>query len=573
MLALPGLLAAQPAAEKDPVLRAMLDEIERTRALRVVGEPPYFVEYSLDDAEFYSVSASYGALMSERSSRIRQPRVRMRVGDTKLDSTNHIFSDVYRGSRYDPAQFTLDDSYDVLRIGFWLATDRSYKQGVEALARKKASLKNINVTELLPDFGPAPAVKLVLPAPRKPIDQAEWRNRVRQASAVFSRFPEVLQSDASANFSQTISYLVNNEGTQFRIPDHLSIVRVRAAGQAPDGMMVWDQADFPGLGVDHVPSTKDLLQAAAQVGENIKALIAAPTLDSYSGPVLFEGVAASQLIGELLGRNLSITRRPVTDPNRPLNIPTGELEGRIGSRTLPEWMDAVDDPTQKEFRGKPLLGHYLIDIEGVRPAPVVMVEKGALKSYYSTRQPISGAEVSNGHARLPGALGNYTAAAGNLFIRASQTSPASELRKKLTGMGVQRNKPFVIVIRKLDFPSGASIENMRRIAGGQTGRVSSIPLLVYRVFPDGKEELLRGLRFRGVSVRTLRDIVAASDDVHLFHFLENGAPFAHMDGGGYVSPTSIVSPSILFEDIELERIPGELGKLPVVPPPPLAVNQ
>jgi predicted Zn-dependent protease len=573
VLPLAGLLSAQPGPEKDIVLQAMMDEIERTRALRVVGDPPYFVEYSLDDAEFYSVIASYGALMTERSNRIRQPRIRVRVGDPKLDNTNHVFSDVYRGARYDPSQFTLDDNYEALRIGFWLATDRSYKQAAEALARKKASIKNINVTELLPDFSPAPVVKLLLPAPRKAIDQAEWRNRVRQASTLFSQYPEVLQSDASANFSQTISYLVNNEGTLFRIPDHLSIVRVRASGQAPDGMMVWDQADFSGFGVDQTPTSKELMQAATQVAENVKALVSAPTMDNYAGPVLFEGAAAAQLIGEVLGRNLSIIRRPVTDPNRPLNLPAGDLEGRIGARILPEWMDVVDDPTQKEFQGKPLLGHYLIDIEGVRPAPLVMVEKGVLKSFYSTRQPIQGVESSNGHARLPGALGNYSATAGNLFLRAAQTSPAADLRKKLTDMGRQRNKPFVVVIRKLDFPSGASVESLRRIAGGQSSRATSIPLLAYRVYPDGNEELIRGVRFRGLTARSLRDIVAASDELHLFHFLENGAPFAHMDGGGYVAPTSTVSPSLLFEDLELERIPGELPKLPIVPPPALARSQ
>ncbi|NUQ74367.1 MAG: hypothetical protein HUU21_12490, partial [Polyangiaceae bacterium] len=112
-------------AADDVILKAMKEEMNRGKALRVVGDPPYFFEYTLDDAEFYTVSASYGALNVERTSRARQPRIRIRVGEPKLDNTNHIYSDIYRGARYDSSQFPLDDNYQTLRLGFWLATDRA----------------------------------------------------------------------------------------------------------------------------------------------------------------------------------------------------------------------------------------------------------------------------------------------------------------------------------------------------------------------------------------------------------------------------------------------------------------
>ena len=66
-----------------------------------------------------------------------------------------------------------------------------------------------------------------------------------------------------------------------------------------------------------------------------------------------------------------------------------------------------------------------------------------------------------------------------------------------------------------------------------------MPLLVYKVFPDGREELVRGLRFRGLNARSLKDILAAGNDTHVFEFLDNPAPFAligalrvHHRGGG-----------------------------------------
>lgn len=570
LLAVPAL-HAQPA-EKDVILRAMKDELARSRMLRVVDAPPYFIEYSLDDSEIYYVHGSFGALMTERVSRLRQPRVRLRVGDPKLDNSNHIFSDAFRGSRYDPAQFPIDDNYDTLRFGFWLATDRAYKQALEALARKKASLRNMSVPADLADFSAAPAVDLVLPGQRKPIDAAAWKLRVKQVSAVCANYEQILSCDVGAGISQTISYLVNSEGSQIRYPDHIASFRIRAQGLASDGTTVRAYAEFHAHEPENLPQA-EFLRAVQQVAETVVALSTAPPADQYTGPVLFEGPAAGQLLAELLGRNLSIFRRPVTDPDRPLNLPSGELEGRLGARILPDWIDVADDPTQKEWRGRPLLGHYLVDSEAVPPKPLSVVEKGILKAFYTTRQPVAGMEGSNGHARLPGALGNHNATAGCLFVRAGQTATSADLRKRLLDMGRQRNKPFVLVVRKMDFPSTATFDELRRIGGSQSGRAVSIPLLMYKVFQDGREELVRGVRFRGLSVRFLKDILAASDELFLFQYLENGAPFAHMEAGGYVAPVSVVAPSLLFEDLELERIPGEVPRPPVVPPPPLVTTR
>jgi len=98
-------------------------------------------------------------------------------------------------------------------------------------------------------------------------------------------------------------------------------------------------------------------------------------------------------------------------------------------------------------------------------------------------------------------------------------------------------------------------------------RPISPPVLVYRVYPDGREELVRGLRFRGVSTRSLRDVLAASQETVLFDYVNNGAPLASLGGGGLLAPTSIVSPGLLFEEIEFDVPQEQLPKLPVVPPP------
>jgi hypothetical protein len=281
------------------------------------------------------------------------------------------------------------------------------------------------------------------------------------------------------------------------------------------------------------------------------------------------------MFADVLGRNLALPRRPVTPPGRPFPFLTSELENRTGSRVLPEWMDVVDDPSQTEWRGHTLFGHYEVDMEGVAAGRVSLIEKGVLKTFLLTRQPVKGFDASNGHARLPGAFGANAAGIGNLFVQASGGVASGELRKRLIESCRERNKPYGIVIRKMDFPSSASFEELRRVLAGmaQSGggsRPVSLPLLVYRVYQDGREELVRGLRLRGFNVRSLKDIVAASDETFVLDFYDNGAPFAAMGGASFVSEASVIAPSVLIDYVELERAQEELPKPPLVPKPSLA---
>jgi len=239
-------------------------------------------------------------------------------------------------------------------------------------------------------------------------------------------------------------------------------------------------------------------------------------------------------------------------------------------------MDVVDDPTQTEWRGHTLLGHYLYDIEGVKPEPLTLVEKGTLKTFLLTRTPVlKGFDHSNGRARFTGAYGEDAPGFGNLFVRATQTVAPADLRKKLLDLCRERNKSYGIVVRKLDFPSSASIEEFRRMAAAMAQssggtRPVSLPLLVYRVYPDGREELVRNLRFRSLSTRSLKDIVAASNESFVFDLIDSNAPFALMGAGNYVTTASVIAPAILFDELEFEPIEEEVPKPPIVPPPPLA---
>jgi hypothetical protein len=374
-----------------------------------------------------------------------------------------------------------------------------------------------------------------------------------------------------------VRYLANSEGTRVRVPENLAWIEIRAQGRAADVSFVRDAEVIEARDLAAFPSEDQVRRAVVQVADNIKALAAAPRGEAYTGPVVFEGIAGPQIVAELFASQLALTRRPVSEPGRPAPFRASDLEGRVGSRVMPEFLNVLDDPTRTTAAGQRLLGDYDVDEEGVVPKPLPVVEKGVLRNVMLSRQPVRGFTAPNGRARLPGAYGAKAPAYSNLIVSASETVSREELRKKLLELCAQRQKPYGIVVRKMDYPSSAPLDELRRIAvssqqSGSSARPISTPLLVYRVYPDGKEELVRGLRFRNLGTRALRDVIAVSSENTGFHFLYNQAPFSLMGGATYIAPVSVIGPSLLFDELELELPQDEVLRAPVVAPPPLTQN-
>jgi TldD protein len=562
-----GMLSAQaPAA--DPIFQAMHDEIDRARKLSLANlEAPYFVEYVIDEQESFSVTANLGGLLSRRRERFRAPDVHIRVGDYKFDNTNFA-TGFGGGSRYDLERFPLEDSYPLLRRYFWLMADSAYKSSVEAISRKRAAMRNMQQGEQLNDFAHAEPVKSVRPFKHLVLDEDQWAGRVRTLSAIFAQYPEIKNSGVELDVSDGGLHLVNSEGTEVRAPESVAVLRARALAQAPDGTSLRDAVTFHAFDAAHLPGDAELVSGISALAGNLVALAKAPKGEDYNGPVMFEGAAGAQIFAEVLARNLTLTRRPVADGGRGGGVQNSDLDGRMGARVLPDSFDVVDDPTQTEWRGRPLFGSFTVDREGVLAKPLRLIEKGVLKNYLLTRQPVRGFEGSNGRARLPGPFGTSAASISNLFVSTSEPVTVSEMKKRLIELCRTRNKPYGIIVRRMDFPSSAGVDEARRLMSAQQGgRPVSIPILVYKVYVDGREELVRGLRFRGFNVRSLKDILAAGDDSAAFEYMDNTAPFALIGGAGFTSEACVVAPSILIDDLELHPVEEELPKLPVVPAP------
>jgi len=71
---------------------------------------------------------------------------------------------------------------------------------------------------------------------------------------------------------------------------------------------------------------------------------------------------------------------------------------------------------------------------------------------------------------------------------------------------------------------------------------------------DGHEEMVRGMEFGAVETRELKRILAGGESVSVYN--SNA-------GAGY----SIICPSVLFEELELNKIEKEFDRLPILDAP------
>jgi hypothetical protein len=538
------VLCASALWGADAVYDAMQAELARSMTLSLQQlDKPYFISYAIDDGMAWTAAAFEGGLVNARASKFRTPAVQVRVGDYEFDNTNGG-PGRGRGASYDLTGFPLDDDPLVIRQYLWLETDSAYKAAVQAIARKRASRRSVNMTDHLPDFAKAKPFTLNEDRPLIQFDNKAWNERIRRVSAIFGQFPNLRDSAVTYSVIDGVHRYINSEGTRVRQMQTEIRVQLAANIQAPDGMVLRDTESFYRHDVNKMPTEDQLSQTVRAMAGQLTKLAAAPMGEDYSGPILFEGTASAQLMAELLGRNLHVVR-PAPGGfgrgGRGRSSGRGgatELQGRRGVRIMPDMFSVVDDPTLPGF------GHNEVDNEGVPSLPVTLVEKGVLKDFLRTRLPVQGFDESNGRAMM----GNSPAPT-NLVITTAEKSTLAEMKQKMIDLCKQRSLKYGVIVRKLDFPRG--------------GRFSeddiAPPLYIYRLYTDGHEEMIRGVRLRSVDARSLKDILLAGDDMTTLDYVEGGS-----------ADVSVRAPSVLIDDLDLERVNETLPKLPAAPSPLVA---
>jgi predicted Zn-dependent protease len=520
------------AASAPSLLDILSDELQRNFNIlkQKADPPPYYLDYTVTDDERQTLSATLGTIDFHDNQKRRFLDITLRVGTPQLDNYHAI--DGKRGQYKQGEMIALDDVPDAIRRKVWLETDRMYKLAARRLIEIKSNQEvKVKAADSSADFSSEPpAVYQEPPPPIGNIDE-EWTKRARKWSAEVSDFPDVLYSNVNLLSQRLSKYMVSTDGTRLLHGRNFVSLSIVARGKATDGMDLVALEDYQAADLAHLPPATEIDAAAKRVGQNLANLVQAPAVEPFVGPAILSGRASAVFFHEIFGHRIEGHRQK------------DETEGQtftkaVGTAVLPTFLSVVFDPTRKTLDGMDLNGYYTYDDEGVKARPVTVVENGILKTFLTSRSPIDGVDHSNGHGRRQPGL-EAESRQSNLIVESKKQVSDQALRQMLIAEIKRQNKPYGLYFDEI---TGGYTTTQRR--GLQAFTV--IPLMVYRVFADGRpDELVRGVDIVGTPLSSFAKILATSDKPQVF----NGYCGAE---SGQV-PVSAASPAILVSEIEIQK--------------------
>jgi TldD protein len=531
---------------QSPLVKILSDELERNfTALKQRADPaPYFLGYEVTDQEEDVILASRGSIDGQNHHRDRILDITVRAGSPKFDNYRRTGNDRVHFTL--PTRIALDDNPDSIRKTIWLTTDRVYRGAAQRLIRIQSDEKlRAAAADGSDDFSVEQPQTFYSSPPALKFNSTEWAARLRKVSADMSKYPGAINSDVAIEVQRVMTTLVTSEGTRVETGRLFARLIITARGKASDGMDLGSMETFETGDPSTLPKDAQILEAVERAGKNLSDLLHAPPADPYVGPAILSGRAAGVFFHEIFGHRIEGHRQK------------DETEGQtftksVGKPVLPAFLSVIFDPTRVDYDGIALNGTYAYDDEGVKARKIVAVDNGILKTFLMSRSPINGFPNSNGHGRR--SAGNeIVSRQSNLIVESTNKVSDAELRKMLIEEVKKQGKSYGLYFDQ--------------VTGGYTTTASRglqaftvIPLVVYRVFADGRpDELIRGADIVGTPLASFEKIMATSDKMEVF----NGICGAE---SGSV-PVSAVSPALLVSQIEIQRKERSQDRPPILTRP------
>lgn len=587
------LMPAPPEPTTAPSSRAVTNEIvdavaqEMNRAMQNLALPgaphPYHISYKITEVEVNDAVASLGYTTSHRERHFVTLEARVRVGSPKFDNGNFLVPGAADVDGVATITLSLEGSPRLARRAAWLVTDAAYKEALiqaraKFEARKTSGVRKDDVPAWLPQKAIVSEDEIKVPA----LESKEaLEQRAKELSAVFRGVPHIRDSRVSLTSYLERRWYVSTDGTSVTDTRRASGVLLTASSQANDGQPLHQYFLRYGHTAKDLPSDADLVAEAKKIAEILKGQQAAPLIGRYSGPVLFEGEGAVGFVRGTLAPHLGGT--PLPEGLRPQDAKEfgGALTEKIGLRVSTNAITVYDDPTAQSGAGKALIGGYKLDDEGTPAQKVEVIKGGKLLTLLTSRTPSHKDQLSNGHARRTAIGGAFHGSATNLFVQSQGGLPRTALIKKLVDAARAEGLPYGLIIKRFDDAAITSAPEFSRhelLTLLQTTDQAVPPpaLLAYRVYPNGKEELVRGVQLGEIPVRTWKDIIATSNTSLVYNYLaapENyiemliggGTDHGNVPSGGIES--AIITPDLLVGEMEVRTSTVGHRPAPAVPPP------
>ena len=429
-------LSGRAGGESSLIFSALSAELQRSMdSLRIEGQPaPFLIDYRLLRTRNFFITASDGELV----------RYNLQPWSQSL-AAEVILGDYHRSSLRQPEPSLRGSSipmaldFDNLRRAAWFATDASYKQAIATFEAKKQQLGKVTLPadeEALDEFLPAQPVTSIQERSAESLDlhADELSAYVRRLSLLAREFPELTYTSASLTMRQADNYRLTSEGVRVAQPqpDDITIGFTFHLYQQPNGGNTSSTSDHQYTTVAEAlaDSTSFMQHVRDYIRRRLMLLGDSVAEDYYVGPVLIENNASRVIYSRASGgRHNFRAWHPFLQSDRAIYV-------KRDRKIIDEKLTIRQDPTLREWNGKPLIGYFTADANGQAPQAVTLVERGIFRGQLCGATPTLGTSKPTGNLRFNnpyawnGPMGISTAP-GVLRIESSKTMPLSKLRKQL----------------------------------------------------------------------------------------------------------------------------------------------
>ncbi len=529
-----------------PPLQLLNAQLTRSmKTLKKQNPPIYYVAYTLKEVDEFDLGVEEGGVRYRTLVPQRMLQVQARAGSPQLDNTRTLKNDntVYDLTTQQLPAITGDGK--AFSTAVWRATQTAAENAQQQFNRVQAdahtAAKRLDDS---PDFVLPQKELFCKEAPALAFNTARIEKMLVAASQLTKNKPFILESSFNFSYETGSRYFVDSVGTQLKTPVRLARLSYRVRGKTADGAWLGRFQTYDVLDEKELPSETQLQADVQKSIAQLEALVKAPEAEPVTVPTILKNRAMGVFVHEVLGHRVEGHRQKEDSFGK-------TFTDKVGQPVVAPILTIVDDTTLAYFNGEPLRGYYEYDDEGAKARPVTIIENGVLKSFLMSASPVKNFPVSNGHGR--GEIGKRPVARmGNTRVIASQTVSYDELEKQLLHEIKKQGKPYGYIIEDL---SGGF--TMTQTEFPQSFKLT--PTLVYRIYPDGKKEVVRGADMVGTPLVSFNEILAAADDYGVF----NGTCGAE---SGWV-PVSAIAPSVLLRKLEIEKAGKDGVKPPVLPPP------
>jgi len=504
--------------------------------MRIPGYPrPFYMSCLIRDEEQWRIQAKYGSVIHDTYDRRRSAFADVRVGSYRSDQIREggLHDNDKEAESYSYVDLPYGAHAEGLRHGLWRLTDARYREAVESLLEKRShALTYLDPHSKLPSFEKREAIVDIDWRDFPSVDHDYWTRFVERASKTIRRFNAIKDSHVEFEAEHSCRIFVNAEGSRLVQCRPIWSLECYLWMLARDGNAFPWTIKHTVTDPEELPDEKSFLREIREAVGILERVSQAPPIRSFCGPALLEPIPAGLLIHEAVGHRLEGNRLLSPDEGQTFRDSTGQT-------ILPEFLSMRDDPRMERLNGRSLVGHYGFDDEGVAAQSADLVEHGRLQGFLTTRTGIQRGHRSNGHARS-----RYhqrpISRMGVLVVEAEDGLGPSQLKQVLLEEIRRKKAPFGV--RIIEASSGETATDAYNFQAF-LGEIN----LAAKVYPDGREEFLRGANFVGTPLNGIHNIVAAGNRLEI----DNGYCGAE---SGYV-PVSTISPALVLSELELQSKP------------------